>query len=1050
MTTCGEVVLHDLRAHASHPVFSKLFLQTEWVAPAAALLVRRRPREPQEQFPWLVHASLDPGRVEFETDRARFVGRGSHRARPAALRRPGPLGGGAGNVLDPVVALRREVTLTAGVPQTLAFLLGAAASREDALALVTAAGGRADAHRPHAPVQTSAVPDVSARGAAPQFANGLGAFSDDGREYVLHLRRREDGTLALPPQPWVNVIANESFGCLVSETGAGTTWCGNSREHRLTPWSNDPVLDPHGDALYVRDDDTGAFCSCWPGPAPGGDYEVRHGFGYTACRHASDGLEIETTVFVARHDPVRITRVSVTQHGPRTPACLPACLCAARPGRDARGDRRHAARRARRPQRRALRAQSCRRPLGRRGGFRHGRHRRRRPARHQPGPLPRPGPRSELAGVRSRRCARRAAGDDAAFVHRAALALPAGESAEFAVLLGQAADADHARRLVAEYSQTGACEAAWREARAFWRDGLGGLHVTTPSPALDLLVNGWLGYQTCQLPALGPHGVLPVGRRLRLPRPVAGRARAAAPVARPRAPADRAARRPPVRRGRRAALVAPAPEPRHPHALRRRPAVAAVSRGPLRRARPATTPCCASRRPTCVAPRLAPGEDEVFVEPSLAGETGDVYDHCCRALDRSLAVGAHGLPLFGTGDWNDGMNRVGREGRGESVWMGFFLVAVIDAFAPLVRRARRHRARRALPRSTASASPRALNDTGWDGGWYLRGYYDDGTPLGSHRDDECRIDALAQAWSVLSGVAPPARAAQVLDAVEAQLISERDGLIRLLTPPFVDTPHDPGYIKGYVAGVRENGGQYTHAALWVVRAMAAGRPPRPRRRAARPAEPDPARRLRPRPSRATRWNPTSSPPTSTAPTPHVGRGGWTWYTGSSGWMLRVALESVLGLRTEHGDTLVLAPCVPDDWPSYQIRWRVPGTETVYDIAVNNPGGCSQRVVAAACDGAPVACPTAASAASRCCATAANTACRSRSAPQRTDRRWPRFLPAFSGAPPPPPTRSRVPRWPTAPARATGTSSRTRRAARQTERPATSPATTTAAGATTSP
>ncbi len=952
VTTCGEVVLHDLHAHASHPVFSKLFLQTEWAAPAAAILVRRRPRESQERFPWLVHASLDPGRVEFETDRARFVGRGSHRARPAALCRPEPLGGGAGNVLDPVVALRREVTLTAGAPQTLAFLLGAATSREDALALVTAAGGRADAHRPDAPVRTSAVPEISARGAAPQFANGIGAFSDDGREYVLHLRRREDGTLALPPQPWVNVIAGESFGCLVSETGAGTTWCGNSREHRLTPWPNDPVLDPHGDALYVRDDDTGAFRSCWPGPAPGGDYEVRHGFGYTTCRHASDGLEIETTAFVARHDPVRVTRVRLrnTGHGPRRVSLhayaqlvLGATLAETAATLRAAPDARSGALFARNPAAGPWAEAVAFGTVVTAGAVRHGTSLARflGPARD---------PSSPAFGHDD--APRETAGDDAAFVHHAALTLPAGESAEFAVLLGQAADADHARNLVAAYSQSGTCEAAWREARAFWHDGLGGLHVTTPSPALDHLVNGWLGYQTVSCRIWGRTAFYQSGGAYGF-RDQLQDALALLPLW-----PDLARRQivlhaghqfvegdvlhwwhPPLSRGIRTRF---ADDLLWLPYLTAHYVAATGDADVLREPAPYLTDRA-----------LDPGEDEAFLAPTPSGETGDVYDHCCRALDRSLAVGAHGLPLFGTGDWNDGMNRVGRMGRGESVWMGFFLVAVIDAFAPLCD-ARGDTARAARYRRHRERLAAALNDTGWDGGWYLRGYYDDGTPLGSHRDDECRIDALVQAWSVLTGVASPARAAQVLDAVETHLISEHDSLIRLLTPPFVDTPHDPGYIKGYVAGVRENGGQYTHAALWVVRAMAqAGR----RNRAAALLD-----LLNPilhadSPAAVARYQvePYVVAADVYGADPHVGRGGWTWYTGSSGWMLRVAVESVLGLRTEHGDTLVIAPCVPDAWPGYQIRWRVPGTETVYDIAVTNPGGCSQDVVGALCDGAPVAC-----------------------------------------------------------------------------------------------
>jgi len=357
--------------------------------------------------------------------------------------------------------------------------------------------------------------------------------------------------------------------------------------------------------------------------------------------------------------------------------------------------------------------------------------------------------------------------------------------------------------------------------------------------------------------------------------------------------------------------------------------------------------------PFVAARGLEPGEDEIFVAAETTAETASLYDHCCRALDRSLTRGAHGLPLFGTGDWNDGMNRVGREGRGESVWMGFFLDRVLADFTPFCeQRHDRERLRRfAAYREDLRA---ALETAGWDGEWYRRGYYDDGTPLGSHASDECRIDALVQAWAVLSGTAPPERARQALAAAERHLISEDDGVIRLLWPPFVDTPHDPGYIKGYVAGVRENGGQYTHAALWVVRAFAElGR----NDRVARLLEMlTPVHHTRStRDVARYRVEPYVVAADVYAAAPHVGRGGWTWYTGSSGWMYRVVLESLLGMRVERGDTLVLSPCVPDEWPGFRIRYRVPdaAAATTYTVEARNPDARGRGVAAATLDGKAV-------------------------------------------------------------------------------------------------
>jgi cyclic beta-1,2-glucan synthetase len=336
----------------------------------------------------------------------------------------------------------------------------------------------------------------------------------------------------------------------------------------------------------------------------------------------------------------------------------------------------------------------------------------------------------------------------------------------------------------------------------------------------------------------------------------------------------------------------------------------------------------------------------------LSGESAVVYEHCCRALDRSLTQGAHGLPLMGTGDWNDGMNRVGREGRGESVWMGFFLSRIIKDFLPICER-RGDTARVAIYSAYHDHLDHALNDGGWDGEWYRRAYYDNGAVIGSKDSDECQIDALAQAWAVISEAAPPARAAQALDALEQRLVSEQDGLIRLLTPAFVNTPNDPGYIKGYVAGVRENGGQYTHAACWVVRAMAeAGR----RDRAAPLLEMlSPVTHARDMAAVAVyQVEPYVIAADVYGEAPHVGRGGWTWYTGSSGWMYRVGLESVLGFTIEGGDTIVMAPRIPDDWPEFSIRHQLPDGGGSYEIKVLNPGRSAKDVVSVTLDGTALA------------------------------------------------------------------------------------------------
>ena len=339
-------------------------------------------------------------------------------------------------------------------------------------------------------------------------------------------------------------------------------------------------------------------------------------------------------------------------------------------------------------------------------------------------------------------------------------------------------------------------------------------------------------------------------------------------------------------------------------------------------------------------------EDERFLLPQDSGSSADLYEHCCRAIDRSLTKGAHGMPLFGCGDWNDGMSRVGREGKGESVWMGFFLYTILSDFLPWCD-ARNDQLRAQSYRNYQAELLLALNDSGWDGDWYRRAWYDNGAPLGSKASDECKIDALAQAWAIISGAAPPERAQKAMDSLEQHLISDDDQLIRLLTPPFENTPNDPGYIKGYVAGVRENGGQYTHAALWVVKAMAmAGR----RDRAAQ---------------LLTMLSPISHSSTELAANrykvepyviaadiygvaPHIGRGGWTWYTGSAGWMYRVAIESILGFSVEDGKWLRMQPCIPDSWPGFKLSYTMEDG-TCYDIEVSNPRSKAEGIVSATLD-----------------------------------------------------------------------------------------------------
>ncbi len=977
-TSYLEVVLFHGPSDAAHPAFAKLFVQTERAADPGALLARRRPRAQHEAWPWLVQALAGAELSEWETDRMRFLGRGRTQARPAALVCADPLSGSIGNTLDPCLALRTVLHLAPAETAELVFLTGAAPDRDAALTLVAAwraAHPMADRHP--APAGVVGVSRAPAGDAPPgegheglDHCNGYGGFSEDGREYRIRLPW-QGKALRRPPLPWTNVIANERCGVLASETGAGYTWARNSQANRLTPWYNDPVSDPHGEAFYIRDEASGdgqgwpsvagdrsrERRACWsplPGPMPAhGAYECRHGLGYSVytCEHA--GLAAEATLFVPRRDPVRILALNLTNLGPapRTlslfayerlvlasqPVSPSPVLTAHDPALDLLT--------ATNPQAGDFAggiAFACVAVDGapiEASGF----------TCDRAAFLGRHGDPSNPLGVQPQVHLNGAcgAGLEPCFAQRVQVTLAPGQRVQVAFLLGEAMDLDEVQAIAGRYRVPGAVAAALAEVQGFWSDLTGRIQVETPSPAIDLMVNAWLPYQNlgCRIwartafyqsgGAFGFRDQIQDAAALVYLRPDLTRAQILLHAGHQFVEGD-------VLHWWHPAPMEKGLRTRFADDLLWLPFVAAQY---VRVTGDAAV--LDEQAPFLSAQALAEGEDEVYLSPTPSGESADLYQHCCRALDRSLTRGEHGLPLMGTGDWNDGMNRIGREGRGESVWMGFFLYRILGDFLPLVRargdtdRAERYAAYR-------KALVAALDSAGWDGAWYRRAYYDDGTPLGCAGDAECRIDALAQSWAVLSGAAPRERAEAAMDALEAELLDEDAGLVRLLTPPFVDTPHDPGYIKGYVAGVRENGGQYTHAACWTVQALAAlGR----HERAARVLEMlspishgcDPER------VHTYKLEPYVVAADIYGTAPHVGRGGWSWYTGSAGWMYRAALESVLGLGVTGGRTLRIRPCIPADWPGYRIRYRLPDGVTTCDIRVANPHG-GETVVAVSLDG----------------------------------------------------------------------------------------------------
>jgi cyclic beta-1,2-glucan synthetase len=746
------------------------------------------------------------------------------------------------------------------------------------------------------------------------------------------------------------VVANPACGFLISESGAGYTWAGNSQANRLTPWSNDPVADPAGEVLYLRDEATGEVWTPTPLPCgPGVPVTVRHGQGYTTFSHTSHGLAQELLLLVPAADPVKLVCLKVrntTGQARRLSATFYAewvlgttrdqapmqvvssldtetgALLARNPfnmdfaGRVAFVDVN-------------LRPRTCTADrtdfLGRNGSV------------AAPAALGR----VELSG-------RVESGLDPCAAVMARFDLKPGEEKEVVFVLGQAARPEDVPGLLGRCREPGQVRAALDEVQALWDRVLGAVQVRTPNPAMDLLLNRWLLYQALSCRVWGRSAFYQSGGaygcRDQL-QDVMGLVHGA--------PAE--ARAQILRSAGRQFLEGDVQHWWHPPAgrgVRTR-----ISDDflwlPLVCWHYVTTTgdyaVLDERVPFLRGPLLRPDQDEDYGLPEVTEETATVYEHCVRALEHGCRFGAHGLPLMGTGDWNDGMNRVGAEGRGESVWDGWFQVTILNRFAGLAE-GRGDAQRAGFCREQAGRLRAALEEHAWDGRWYRRAYFDDGTPLGSAENDECKIDSIVQSWAVISAAADSERARQAMAAVEEFLVRQADRLILLFTPPFDQGKLQPGYIKGYLPGIRENGGQYTHAATWVVKATALlGKGTRAvelfdlLNPVHHTATPEQVARYRVEPYVVVA-DVYSEPP-------HTGRGGWTWYTGSASWLYRVGLESILGFHRA-GKTLRLEPRIPAHWPRYEITFRH-GSAT-YHVTVENPRGIEQGSASVAVDGRTLA------------------------------------------------------------------------------------------------
>jgi len=776
------------------------------------------------------------------------------------------------------------------------------------------------------------------------FSNPWGGLSADGSEYVIHV----DGE-GPTPGPWCNVIANSHFGCLTSDSGLGYTWAGNAGEFRLTPWRNDPVCDEPAEVLYLRDEETGAVWSTTPRPLPGrGAYQTRHGIGSTTWRHHGHGLLQETTVFVSPDEPVKYVRLRV-RNAWSSPRRLTATYFAewvlgvtreegaphVVPWYD--------------PGVPALFARSGWNPeFGERVVFLAADHdvhgftadRREFLGRDARSRIPAALLRWGLAG-------RAEPGCDPCAALQVHLEIEPGAEVEAIFVMGEGSDREQAVERARAARESGASERAWLRVQEFWEEVTGALQVETPDPAFDALVNRWLPYQSLSSRVFGRTGFYQssgaFGFRDQLQDSMA------LVVARPaltRAPILEAARHqfeagdvqhwwhPPGDAGVRTRcsddylwLVFTTV-----HYVR-----ATGDESIL-----------AERVPFLRADPLGVGEADRYARFEFTSESYELFEHCRRALVQAAPRGAHGLPLMGDGDWNDGMNRVGIEGRGESVWLAWFLCACYSGFAELCER-RGLTEEAARWRDGAGELARTIEREGWDGAWYRRAYDDDGKPLGSSQSAECQIDSIAQSWSVISGFGDRGRAALAVAAAYEHLVQRDERLILLLTPPFDRGPQNPGYIRGYPPGVRENGGQYTHAATWLGWACAElgdGD------RAAevfglinpllRTTSEEDCRRYR--------VEPYALAADVYGVEPHVGRGGWTWYTGAAAWLWRLGIEAILGLRLLEG-RLTVEPHLPNEWQGYSATVRTPNGPC--RIRVTRVEGSSAPRLEAELNGTPV-------------------------------------------------------------------------------------------------
>ncbi|AOY75885.1 GH36-type glycosyl hydrolase domain-containing protein [Clostridium formicaceticum] len=777
------------------------------------------------------------------------------------------------------------------------------------------------------------------------YYNGYGGFSKDGREYIIRLKEN-----LYTPAPWINVVANKNFGFIVSERGSSFTWAENSRENKLTPWSNDPVTDPSGEIVYLRDEETGEVWSITASPIREKEsYTISHGLGYSTFRHHSQGILQELTMFVPKEDAIKINLIKlknssnsnrkltltyylrpvmgvsdqvtqqhiITEKGENIDAMLiQNPYNSDFPGRIAFAAASE-----------KIDSYTCDRQefIGFEGSLIH------------PVALKREGL-SNKAG----------AGYDPCVALQITINLLANTEREIVFLFGQSENIEKVNHMVKQYKSINNSKQALEEVKAYWLQLVDTIQVKTPDLSMNLMLNQWLLYQTisCRIwarsafyqsgGAYGFRDQLQDAMNMVYPLAEATREQILLHCAHQFVEGDvqhwwhpGAGDKGIRTRFSDDLLWLPFAVVEYLHNTGDysilEEEVQFLEEEPLRE-----------------------HEDERYGIPRISEEKAPVYEHCIRAIERGLQFGENGIPLMGSGDWNDGMNTVGNKGKGESVWLGWFLYTILNGFSEVCNKMQEE-GRSKRYKDFAKQIAEAIEKNAWDGAWYIRAFYDDGSPLGSSQNSECKIDSLAQSWSIISEGGREDRSKRAMEAVEQYLIKRNEGLILLFTPPFDKSEQNPGYIKGYVPGVRENGGQYTHAATWVIKAFAMA------------GEGDkawelfnlinPINHTRTHLECATyKLEPYVMAADVYAVSPHTGRGGWSWYTGVSGWMYKVGVESILGLK-KNEDKLFIDPCIPKDWQQYEMRYRY--KSTYYHIIVKNPNAANHQVKKMQLDGTEV-------------------------------------------------------------------------------------------------